>query len=112
MKTPNPDRRSHERYDVIGSLWGLLELPASATIVNVSRGGLLIESAVCVAPNAVHPIDMLVDGEPARVNAVVRHCHGCNSGGYRIGLEFVDVPGTVVSSVEQLGSNAGSDQGD
>lgn len=105
MKTPSTDRRAYERYDVLGSLWGVLELPEAATILNVSRTGLLVETTVNAAPNAVHRVDMLVDGEPVRIHAIVRHCYAVERGIHRIGLEFLEVPTTVVMSVEQLGAN-------
>ncbi len=45
MRTTS-DRRAHDRYDVIGALWGVLELPEPATIVDVSPDGILLEAGI------------------------------------------------------------------
>lgn len=104
--TPSSDRRASERFDVVGSLWGQLELPEVATVVNVSSAGLLVEAGSCPVLNSVHAVRMLVDGDAVSVDAVVRHCHLAAEGRYRIGLEFVTVPTTVLMSIEQLGADA------
>lgn len=104
MKTPSTDRRAFARFDVVGPLWGQLELPEVATVVNVSGSGLLIEAASCPVPNSVHAVRMLVDGDPVSVDAVVRHCRPGSTGRFRIGLEFLTVPTTVLVSIEQLGA--------
>ncbi len=106
MKTPSTDRRASERFDVLGSLWGQLELPEVATVVNVSSAGLLVEAPVCPVLNSVHAVRMLVDGDAVSVDAVVRHCRPGENGRYRIGLEFLTVPTTVLVSIEQLGADA------
>jgi len=106
MKTPSTDRRTFERFDVLGSLWGQLELPEVATVLDVSSAGLLLEAALCPVLNSVHAVRMLVDGDAVSVNAVVRHCRPAAEGRYRIGLEFLTVPTTVLASIEQLGVDA------
>ncbi|MGE3957890.1 MAG: PilZ domain-containing protein [Vicinamibacterales bacterium] len=105
MKTPSTDRRAHERYDVLGALWGVLELPESARVVNVSKLGLLIEADLSPVLNSVHAVRMVVDGDPVRVDAIVRHCRRGPFGRNLIGLEFLEVPTTVLSSLEQLGAD-------
>lgn len=106
MKIPSTDRRAFERFDVLGSLWGQLELPAIATVLNVSSTGLLVDAALCPVLNSVHAVRMLVDGEAVSVEAVVRHCEPGQDGRSRIGLEFLTVPTTILVSIEQLGASA------
>ncbi len=106
MKTPSTDRRAFERFDVHGPLWGRLELPEVATVVNVSSAGLLVEAGLRPVLNSVHAVRMLVDGDAVSVEAVVRHCRPGRDGRYRIGLEFLMVPTTVLVSIEQLGADA------
>jgi hypothetical protein len=106
MKTPSTDRRAFERFDVLGSLWGQLELPDVATVMDVSSAGLLVEAMLCPVLNSVHAVRMLVDGEAVSVDAVVRHCEPVSEGRHRIGLEFLTVPSTVLASIEQLGVDA------
>jgi len=105
MKTPSTDRRTYERYDVVGSLWGVLELPEIATVLNVSSTGILIEAGICPPLNSVHAVRMLVDGDAVRVDTVVRHCRPGPLGAMRIGLEFLTAPTTVLVSIEQLGAD-------
>ena len=106
MNTPSTDRRAHERFDVLGSLWGQLELPEVATVLNVSGAGLLVESELCAVLNSVHAVRMLVDGETVSLDAVVRHCEAADGGRHRIGLEFLAVPTAVLATIEQLGAGA------
>ncbi|MEQ1726826.1 MAG: PilZ domain-containing protein [Vicinamibacterales bacterium] len=106
MKTPSTDRRASERFDVVGPLWGQLELPEPATVVNVSSAGLLIETALRPVLDSVHAVRILVDGDAVSVDAVVRHSRPGLGGRHRIGLEFVTVPTTVLVSIEQLGAGA------
>jgi len=102
MKTPSTDRRVHERFDVLGALWGVLELPETATVIDVSSTGMLIESAVCPPLNSVHSVRVLVDGDPVLVDTVVRHCRPAEGGSTLIGLEFLTAPTMVLASIEQL----------
>lgn len=102
MKTPSTDRRAHERYDVLGALWGVLELPELATVLNVSTSGLLIESALSPVLNSVHSVRLTVDGNPVRVQAIVRRCRPTTTGGNLIGLEFLELPTPLLTSIEQL----------
>lgn len=106
MKTPTTDRRAFERFDVLGPLWGQLELPELVTVLNVSSAGLLVESPSCLVLNSMHAVRMLVDGDAVTVEATVRHCLPAGEGRHRIGLEFVAVPTTVLTSIEQLGAGA------
>jgi hypothetical protein len=105
MKTPSTDRRLYERFDVLGPLWGMLELPETATVVNVSSAGLLVEAALSPVLNSVHAVWMLVDGEPVSVDTVVRHCRPGAAGKNLIGLEFLTVPTPVLSSIEHFGAH-------
>lgn len=105
MKTPSTDRRVFERFDVLGSLWGVLELPETATVVNVSSTGMLMESALCPPLNSVHTVRILVDGDPVLVDTVVRHCNPGPDGTMRMGVEFLTAPTMVLASIEQLSAD-------
>ncbi|MFN7982055.1 MAG: PilZ domain-containing protein [Vicinamibacterales bacterium] len=102
MKTPTTDRRLHERFDVLGSLWGVLELPETASIVNASSSGLLIEANVCPVLDSVHSTDIQIGGAGVRVDSVVRHLQPSEDGKFRIGLEFVEPPTTIDNAIEHL----------
>jgi hypothetical protein len=105
MKTPSTDRRANERFDVLGALWGVLEFPEIAKVINVSSVGLLVEAALNPVLNSVHAVRMLVDGDAVSVDTVVRHCRPGPAGKNLIGLEFLKVPTTVLSSIEQIGAD-------
>ena len=102
MKSPTTDRRSNERFDVLGSLWGVLELPETASIVNASGSGLLIETSVCPVLESVHSTDIQIGGAAISVESVVRHLHPGDGGKYLIGLEFIQPPTTIDSALENL----------
>jgi hypothetical protein len=105
MKTPSTDRRVYERFDVLGPLWGMLELPETTSVINVSSTGLLVEASLCPVLDSVHAVSMLVDGEPVSVETVVRHCRPGAPGRHLIGLEFLTVPTPVLSSIEHFGAS-------
>src|SRR5262245_18733309 len=105
---PLGDRRRHVRCDVVGSLWGLLELTESARIHNVSKTGALIDSPVPVALESTQAVRVIVDGEPVAVNAKVRHVRrvevDSRGPSYLIGLEFMSPPEPVLQSIDHLSS--------
>jgi hypothetical protein len=100
-------RRQHERYDVVGAMWGMLELNAPVQIRNVSTTGALLDSPVPMALDSTQAMHVLVDGEAVRVDALVRHvtsAHGdASRPRYLVGIEFSSPPVSVVQSIEQLG---------
>ena len=102
MKTPTTDRRSHERFDVLGSLWGVLELPETASIVNASGSGLLIETSMCPVLESVHSTDIQIGGEAITVESVVRHLQPGDRGKFLIGLEFIQPHITIDDALDGL----------
>ena len=110
---PMADRRHGERFDVVGALWGQLELTESAQIRNVSTTGALIDSPLPAALNSSQPLRLVVDGHEVKVDAHVRHVRRVSAERaaprYLIGLEFSSPPVSVVQSIEQLGANLSSE---
>lgn len=96
------DRRGHDRYDVIGALWGVLELPEPVTIVDVGPDGILLESGISPVLNSAQTIRLLVEGELVSVETTVRHARPVRDGRYLVGLEFLQVPEAVIGLLEQL----------
>ena len=100
------DRRAQPRYDVIGALWGVLELREEARLRNVSATGVLLDSPVPMALDSEQTIRLAVDGQGVAVGARVRHVHPQAGDSleprYVIGLEFIDPPLSVLQSIEQL----------
>lgn len=95
--TPLGDRRTHVRFDVVGSLWGTLEIRTVARVINISPGGALIEGPVVEFPGGRHMLTLQVGGQPIRLEVRVRHVTSLprlshEPPEYRIGVEFVDEP--------------------
>src|SRR5436190_12892569 len=99
------DRRLQPRYDVVGALWGVLELTEEARIVNISATGALVGSPVPAALDSTQAIRVGVGGHGVTVEARVRHVRpepgiGAESH-YLIGVEFISPPLSVLRAVEQ-----------
>lgn len=110
---PMSDRRQDERFDVVGSMWGVLELNEPARIENVSLTGALVDSPVPAALGSTHLLHLVVDGQDVKVEGLVRHVHAMPQGArqerYVIGVEFSSPPLHVVQAIEQLGSEQGQE---
>jgi PilZ domain len=102
------DRRADPRYDVIGALWGVLELHEEARLRNVSATGVLLDSPVPMALDSAQTIRLEVDGQSVTVDARVRHVrqqrYDASGPLYAVGLEFIEPPTPVLQSIEQLSS--------
>ena len=100
------DRRAHSRFDILGALWGVLELPEPARILNVGDSGMLIEGSSPAVLGSLQTIGVLVDGEMVRFDTRVRHVQPSEQPGrYLLGLTFESVPTAVLASIEQLGAS-------
>ena len=106
------DRRTAVRFDVIGALWGVLELNEEAQLRNVSTTGVLLDSPVPMALDSAQTIRLAVDGQGVAVEARVRHVHQTEDTEprYVIGLEFIEPPLSVLQSIEQLSATVSFDR--
>lgn len=109
----SPDRRQDERFDVVGAMWGVLEINEPAQIENVSLTGALLNSSMPAAPNFEQAVQLVVDGQEVKVDVTIRHVHAVkNTDGedrYLIGVECASPPMLVVQAVEQLAVDQGQD---
>jgi hypothetical protein len=99
------DRRSQPRYDVVGALWGVLELSEEARVLNISATGALVDSPFPCAVDSTQAIQLGVEGHDVTVDSRVRHVHfdpGPETR-YLIGVEFISAPLSVLRSIEQMG---------
>jgi hypothetical protein len=102
------DRRQDIRYDVVGALWGQLELHEEARLRNVSVSGALLECPMAAALDSTQTVQVSVEGEPVAVEARVRHVTPLTAdrpSAFLIGLEFVSLPTSVLQSIEQFDGN-------
>jgi hypothetical protein len=96
------DRRGELRFEIIGQLWGSLEVTEQLPLRNVGRGGALVESRQPLSADGVHALRLVIGNQPSDVQARVRHVTPLREAAgdrYLIGLEFVN-PG--VGTLEQI----------
>ena len=95
MKRRIGDRRVSPRFEIVGDLWGSVDVSASLTVLNLGRGGALLESPVPFAPESVHSVVAVTHEESHEVTLRVRHStsapHQQGQRKYLVGVEFVDV---------------------
>ena len=94
MKRRIGDRRGKPRFEIVGDLWGNVDLSASLTVVNLGRGGALLESLAPLTPESTHAVTVVAHDESHKVIVRVRHSTPDERTGrrrYLTGVEFVDV---------------------
>ena len=94
MKRRNGDRRSKPRFEIVGELWGSVDVNASLAVLNLGRGGALLHSPVPFVPGAVHSVRVVTDTESHHVSMRVRHSVTAaqpDGPGHLVGVEFIDV---------------------
>ena len=101
---PLGDRRRRIRLEVVGSLWGALEIERQAQLLNVSRTGALILSPVPAVVDSTQSVTLTVEGHDVKVAARVRHLERVSDAKgeprYRIGLEFLEAPAVLGHALE------------
>jgi hypothetical protein len=106
MTKPLGDRRAHVRFDVVGTLYGLLETTETTRVLNISPNGALVDSPLPAALDSTQLVRFILDDQPLVVDARVRHL-GRTRGeegmaAYLIGLEFVPPLAPVPASLERI----------
>ena len=93
------DRRSAVRLEVVGALWGTLEVHKQARVRDLNHGGALLEYPIPVVPDTVHAVTFAHDGHRISMNVRVRHVRPARSHEgtivYLAGVEFLSTLGTV-----------------
>ena len=99
------DRRSAVRLEVVGVLWGTLELHKEARVCDLNHDGALLEYPVPVLPDSLHVVTFDHNGERVTLNVRVRHVRpSTNSDGapvYLAGVEFLSVPAALPEIVAE-----------
>lgn len=106
MTKPLGDRRGHVRFDVVGTLYGVLETTETTRVLNISPNGALVDSPLPAPLDSTQLVRFVLDDQPLVVDARVRHL-GRTRGeegvpGYLIGLEFVPPLSPVPASLERI----------
>jgi len=100
---PLGDRRRRIRLEVVGSLWGALEIDRQAQLMNISRTGALIVSPVAAAVDSMQSVRLTIEGHEIKLAARVRHMQRVDEASgprYRIGLEFLEEPAVLAHAFE------------
>jgi hypothetical protein len=103
MKTLG-DRRAEVRLEVMGSLYGTLDIDEQARVVNISGGGALVTAAQPATVDSTQVVRLTLDGQQLSLEARVRHATRVEGQGeqvhYQIGLEFVKPPVALALALE------------
>jgi hypothetical protein len=98
------DRRGRPRFEIVGELWGSLETAVAMSLLNVGRGGALVQSPVSLTPEAVHRVLVSYAGTKSSASVQVRHVRpvvGADGREYfLIGLEFLGVPEMLLAQID------------
>ena len=107
MKRRTGDRRAKARFEIVGDLWGSLEANTTFAVRNLGYSGALLESPVALAPDSMHWVSAIIDGQAEPLRVLVRYSvrnEGAHKPGYLTGVEFVSVtPATQAFLRRQLG---------
>jgi hypothetical protein len=99
------DRRGELRFEIIGQLWGSLEVVEHLPLRNIGRGGALVESRLPLSSDTLHGVRLLLGKEPDDVQVRVRHVTPIREAAgerFLIGLEFVNPPLGTVEQIDRI----------
>lgn len=99
------DRRGDLRFEIIGQLWGSLEVFERLPLHNIGRGGALVESPLPLNADTVHGVRLMLAGEPNDVQVKVRHVTPLREAAgerYLIGVEFVNASVGTLDQIDRM----------
>lgn len=111
MKRRIGDRRAKPRFEIVGELWGSLDANATFAVRNLGSSGALLESPVALAPDSMHWVSAIIDGQSEPLRFLVRYSvrnEGDFKPRYLTGVEFVSLTPTTQEFIRrQLGRRPG-----
>jgi len=106
------DRRRRPRFEILGALWGTLDLNEPARVIDISSSGALIESTEPASVRSTQFVRIVVAGTEIATEAYVRHIRPVAEQGTRprhlIGLELVSPPASLQHVIEELAGRTDS----
>jgi hypothetical protein len=94
------------RLEVVGALWGTLEVHKQARVRDLNQDGALLEYPVPVLPDTVHAVTFEHNGERVSLDVRVRHVRQSSGPDgalvYLAGVEFLSVPAALPELVAGL----------
>ena len=114
MKRRLGDRRLRPRFEIVGELWGTLDVALRLAMKNVGIGGALFESQIPLATESIHRLIWQADRETV-VQVRVRHVRPIESTDgervYLIGIEFLSLNPFLGGQIQQWLSATGTQAG-
>jgi hypothetical protein len=104
------EKREAERVEILGDLQGAATVVQPIAIKELSRGGVLVETAFALQIDSLHEFRLTLGDRTVVVKGRVAHCHinEVDQEGlvYRAGIEFVEPPAwaaeAIASFIEDL----------
>jgi hypothetical protein len=99
------DRRSDLRFEIIGQLWGSLEMDEQLPLRDLGRGGALVEARQPFSADGLHALRLIIDDRPNDVEVRVRHVTPVKEGlvdRFLIGVEFVNVGAATLEQIDRI----------
>jgi hypothetical protein len=97
------EKREVPRTDVLGNVPGEVSVLVPIAIRDLSRRGVMVESAFPLLLNSVHDVRLELGWQSVVARARVAHCRigdlGQDAVVYTAGLEFVDLPDHVMTAI-------------
>lgn len=98
------DRRQRPRFEIVGQLWGSLELVEALTVVDLSGGGALLEGPAELPVESVHRVKVDTGTDTVDLQVRVAHARAVETangtGLHRTGVEFVTLPDGAANWLE------------
>ena len=96
------ERRRAPRYEVAGGEFALMPTATSVQILDISRGGVLLQSPHGARLTSTGQLTTMLKGQPFKAELEVRRVEVLPTGGYRIGAKFTHVVGNHRRVLEEF----------
>jgi hypothetical protein len=104
MKRRLGDRRGRPRFEIVGDLWGSLDTVVGMPLLNIGRGGALVQSSVPLPADSIHHVALTCDGQQTPASVQVRHVRPVSGTDgqqhYLIGLAFLSMPAALLAQID------------
>lgn len=108
MRRRGGDRRAKARFEIVGDLWGRIDMSAPMLVQDICRDGALLDSPSLLPTGSIHWVTVLAGGERHRIQIRVRHSRlatevAARPPRYAIGVEFLNLPDAAQAALAGLG---------
>jgi len=104
MKRRLGDRRGRPRFEIVGELWGTLDTVIGLPLVNVGKGGALVQSSIPLPPDSIHHVSIDCDGQPTHTSVQVKHVRPVvgvdGREHYLVGVAFLSMPAPLLAQID------------